>query len=120
MEFDLSVRRIDAVTIIDMAGRLTLGEPTFMLREAVRSEGEKSKKLLLNLEGVSYIDSAGLGELAGCLATMAGRGGAIKLVHVQKRLTELMQITRLCTLFEIHDNEPAALASYGVSGAASA
>lgn len=97
---------------MDLEGRITLGESTGALREAVKAALGASKKLLLNMGKVSYVDSAGLGELVGIYTTATGQGGTAKLVNVQTKLQDLLSITRLHTIFEIFDNEPDAIASF--------
>jgi anti-sigma B factor antagonist len=101
-------------TVIDLEGRITLGDATERLRDAVMKEAQTMRFLVLNMASVSYVDSAGLGQLVGCHANVSSLGGQIKLVNVQKRLRELLQMTRLCTLFEIYEDEVAALHSFAV------
>jgi anti-sigma B factor antagonist len=117
MSLTASVRQVGAVTIIDLNGRVTLGDATGLLRETVKS-AEGSSAILLNLAGVSYMDSAGLGEMVGAHASVRNRGGQIKLLNVQKRLHDLLQITRLYTLFETFDDEATAVMSFSQSAKA--
>ena len=112
MSLTASVRQLGAVTVIDLNGRVTLGDATGLLRETVQKAAEGSSAILLNLAGVSYMDSAGLGEMVGAHASVTNRGGKVKLLHVQKRLHDLLQITRLYTLFETFDDEAAAVMSF--------
>jgi anti-sigma B factor antagonist len=108
-----NVREVGGVTIIDFSGRITLGEGSEVLREAVRdvlSNGQKN--ILLNLGEVSYIDSSGLGTLVSAYTTGANQGAKVKLVNVQKKVGDLLQITKLYTVFESFDNESAAVGSY--------
>ena len=112
MSLTASVRQVGAVTIVDLNGRVTLGDATGLLRETVQKVAEQNSSILLNLAGVSYMDSAGLGEMVGAHASVTNRGGKIKLLHVQKRLHDLLQITRLYTLFETFDDEAAAVTSF--------
>jgi anti-sigma B factor antagonist len=101
------------VAIIDLDGRITLGEGTGMLRDAVKDALAKGEKnILLNLGAVSYIDSAGLGELVGCSTTVKNAGGTLKLLQLQKKIKDLMQITKLHTIFEVMDDEATAVKSF--------
>jgi anti-sigma B factor antagonist len=113
MALSISHRNVDSVTIIDLDGRITLGDSTGALREAIKKTLESgSKKLLLNMEKVSYVDSAGLGELVGIYTTATGQGGTAKLLKVQSKLSDLLTITKLHTIFEIYDDEAHALSSF--------
>jgi anti-sigma B factor antagonist len=121
MSLTITPRQSHGVTILDCNGRITLGEGTGMLRDTVKATLAKGEKnILLNLGQVSYIDSAGLGELVGCNTTVSNAGGKLKLLQLQKKIKDLMQITKLHTIFEVMDDEASAVASYGAStGAAS-
>lgn len=112
MVLTASTRTSKGVTIIDLSGRITIGDPAALLRDTVRREADKNTRLLLNLAEVNFVDSAGLGELVGCYTTMLNRRGSIRLVNVQPRLKELLKMTRLYTLFEVYDDEQAALDSF--------
>ncbi len=109
----ISVRNKQGICIIDLTGRVTFGEPAIQLRETVRREVDNNPKLILNMAQVSYVDSAGLGELVGCYTATLNRRGSIKLAALQSRITELMRMTRLRDLFEIYDTEDAAVRSFG-------
>jgi anti-sigma B factor antagonist len=101
------------VSVIDVAGRITLGEGSSALRDTVREMvGKGQKKLLLNLGDVSYIDSSGIGELVSGFTTVTNSGGQLRLVNLQKRVKDLLQITKLYTVFEVHDDEAAAVRSF--------
>ncbi len=113
MVLTASTRSSRGVTIIDLSGRITLGDSAALLRDTVRREADKNPRLLLNLADVSFVDSAGLGELVGCYTTLLNRRGLIRLLNVQPRLKELLKMTRLYTLFEIYENEQTALDSFG-------
>jgi anti-sigma B factor antagonist len=115
MSFDVNVRSSDKVTIIDLDGRITLGGATELLRETVRREAAKNPNIILNLAKVSYMDSAGLGEMVVVHTHVNNRNGAIKLLNVQQRLKDLLQITRLYTLFEAFYNEADAIRSFGAA-----
>jgi anti-sigma B factor antagonist len=109
----LSTRQVGDVTVIDAAGRITLGEGTSALRDAIRdSLGAGHKKVLLNLGEVNYIDSSGIGELVSAFTTVTNQGGQLKLLNLSKRIQDLLQITKLYTVFEVHDDEAAAIRSF--------
>ena len=106
-------RIIGDVTILDLKGKMTLGEGDELLKDQINSlihQGQK--KLLLNLEGVPYIDSAGLGEIVRTYTTVSRQGGNLKLVNLTKRITDLLMITKLLTVFETFDVEQDALKSF--------
>lgn len=106
-------RVVGDVTVLDLKGKLTLGEGDQQLRDKVSTmilEGHK--KLLFNLEAVPYIDSAGLGEIVKTYTTVKRQGGSLKLVNLTKRIEDLLLITKLLTVFEVYDNEPDALKSF--------
>jgi anti-sigma B factor antagonist len=106
-------RIVGDVTILDLKGKMTLGEGDELLKDKINSlihQGQK--KLLLNLEGVPYIDSAGLGEIVRTYTTVSRQGGNLKLVNLTKRITDLLSITKLLTVFETFDSEAEALKSF--------
>jgi anti-sigma B factor antagonist len=106
-------RSIGDVTILDLKGKMTLGEGDELLKDKINSlihQGQR--KLLLNLEGVPYIDSAGLGEIVRTYTTVSRQGGSLKLVNLTKRITDLLSITKLLTVFETFDSEQDAVASF--------
>jgi anti-sigma B factor antagonist len=106
--------RIDSgVAVLEFNGEVTLGQGAGLLRDTiVRALQQGHKKILLDLEEVSYIDSAGLGELVGCRPLARAQGAEIKLVHLQKRVQGLLQITKLITIFETFDDEYKAVQSF--------
>jgi anti-sigma B factor antagonist len=109
----LSTRQVGNVTVVDVAGRITLGEGSSALRETLRDLVAKNQnKILLNLADVSYIDSSGIGELVSGYTTVTNTGGALKLLNLNKRVKDLLQITKLYTVFEVHEDEAAAIRSY--------
>lgn len=113
-----NIRQVGDVTIVDLSGRITLGDGSGVVRETVKDmlkEGQKN--VLLNLGDVSYIDSSGLGELVAAYATGANQGSQIKLLNVQKRVHDLLQVTKLYTVFESFTSETAALRSFGAKTA---
>ena len=113
MSLKITMREIADATILDLSGRITLGEGLGDLRDSIREALSGTRKnIVLNLGEVSYIDSSGLGQLIGSYATVRERGGQLKLVNLQKKVVDLMQITKLLTVFETYNTEAAALASF--------
>lgn len=113
MGLKMTVRSSGTVAILDLHGRLTLGEPVGALRDTLKdmiSRGQAN--ILLNLAGVSYIDSSGLGELVGGYATVGNRGGRLKLMNLQERVHQLMQLTKLYSVFEVFTDEAEAIQSF--------
>ena len=107
------IRESGNVAIVDLSGRITLGEGSGTVRNTIKDLIEKGKKdILLNLAEVSYIDSAGLGELIGSYASVTNLGGRIKLLNLQKRVQDLLQVTKLHTIFETYTEEAAAVNSF--------
>lgn len=112
MSLHIQIRETAQAAILDLNGRVTLGDGLSELRDSIREAlSGNQKNIILNLAEVSYIDSSGLGQLIGSYATVTARGGKMKLVNLQKRVTDLMQITKLLTVFETYPTEEAALAS---------
>ena len=108
-----STRQVDGVTIIDLSGRITLGEGSVVLRDTIRDNvGQGNKKILLNLGDVTYIDSSGIGELVSAFTTVRNQGGELKLLNLTKKVHDLLQITKLYTVFDIKDDETAAIKSF--------
>lgn len=113
MSVKLTTRQVGDVTVIDAAGRITLGEGASAFRDIIRDLAAKGdKKLLLNLSEVSYIDSSGIGELVSGFTTVTNHGGSLKLVGLSKRVKDLLQITKLYTVFEAHEDEAEAIRSF--------
>jgi anti-sigma B factor antagonist len=109
----LTTRQVGDVTVIDAAGRITLGEGASSFRDTVRELSSKGdKKILLNLSDVSYIDSSGIGEMVSGFTTVTNHGGQLKLLGLSKRVKDLLQITKLYTVFEVFDDEAAAVRSF--------
>jgi anti-sigma B factor antagonist len=101
------------VSVVDAAGRITLGEGSSALRETIRELVNKGqKKILLNLADVSYIDSSGIGELVSAFTTVTNQGGQLKLLGLTKRVKDLLQITKLYTVFDVHEDEAHAIRSF--------
>jgi anti-sigma B factor antagonist len=106
-------RQVDGVTIVDLSGRITLGEGSVVLRDIVRDIISKgNKKILLNLADVNYIDSSGIGELVSAFTTVRNQGGELKLLRLTKKVHDLLQITKLYTVFDVKDDETAAIKSF--------
>ena len=106
-------RTIGDVHVLDCSGKITLGEGTMAVRNTVRDILESGgKKIVLNLADVNYIDSSGVGELVSTYATVAKQGGQLKLLCLTKKVHELLAITKLLTVFQVYDSEPATVASF--------
>jgi anti-sigma B factor antagonist len=109
----LKTRQVDGITILDCSGRITLGEGSVQLRDSVRDLLSKgSKQILLNLGDVTYIDSSGIGELVSAFTTVRNQGGDLKLLNLTKKIHDLLQITKLYTVFDVKDDEASAVASF--------
>jgi anti-sigma B factor antagonist len=106
-------RVVNGVTILDLKGKMTLGEGDEMLKERINSLIQQGhKRLLLNLEAVPYIDSAGLGEIVRTYTTVSRQGGKLKLLNLTKRIQDLLAITKLLTVFETFESEQDAVGSF--------
>ncbi len=113
MNIKSSTRKVNGVTIVDLSGRITLGEGSVVLRDTVKDlVGRGSKKILLNLGDVTYIDSSGIGELVSAFTTVRNQGGELKLLNLTKKVHDLLQITKLYTVFDVRDDEAAAISSF--------
>lgn len=113
MSVKLTTRQVGDVTVIDASGRITLGEGSSAFRDMIRDLASSGhKKLLLNLADVSYIDSSGIGEMVSGFTTVTNHGGMLKLLNLNKRVKDLLQITKLYTVFEAHEDEAAAVRSF--------
>jgi anti-sigma B factor antagonist len=123
MNIRISTRQVGGVTIVDISGRIVLGEESAYLRNLIRDLllSKERKQILLNLGAVDHIDSAGLGSLVGASASVRKQGGELKLLDLPDKIIDIMQITKLYTVFEILKGEAAAVKSFGQStGAANA
>jgi anti-sigma B factor antagonist len=108
-----STRQVEGVTIVDLSGRITLGEASVVVRDVINDiMGKGNKKILLNLVGVNYIDSSGIGVLVSSFSTVRSQGGELKLVNLSKRIRDLLQITKVYSLFDVKDDEAAAVGSF--------
>lgn len=113
MSVQVTNRVVGDVSVVDVVGRITLGEGASALRENIRGlVGKGNKKILLNLGDVSYIDSSGIGELVSGFTTVTNQGGVLKLLGLTKRVKDLLQITKLYTVFEVFDDEATAVRSF--------
>jgi len=112
MTLRLSARTIDGITIVDCHGRIVFGDETIALREFVKEQLKSNPQVVINLGEVNYIDSGGLGTLVGLYTSARSAGGVIKLSNLTNRVGELLQVTKLLTVFEVFDNEVQAARSF--------
>ncbi len=112
MNFKLSTRLIDGIVVVDCSGRLVFGDETSLLRDTLKDLLTQNKDLVLNLGGVNYIDSGGLGTLVSLYTSARNAGGTLKLANLTKRVGDLLQITKLLTVFEVYDGEDKAVRSF--------
>jgi anti-sigma B factor antagonist len=113
MSMKIKTRHVDGITILDLSGRITLGEGSVTVRDEVRNViATGSKKILLNLGDINYIDSSGIGELVSAFTTVKNGGGELKLLNLTKKVHDLLQITKLYTVFDIKDDEASAIAAF--------
>ena len=112
MSLSIKTRKTDGITILDLSGRLTIGEPVLLLRDNIRGFIEDDNlQYILNLGDVSYIDSSGLGELVSIYTTVRNRKGDVKLLHLTKKAKDLLQMTKLLTVFDTYVDEAKAVTS---------
>jgi anti-sigma B factor antagonist len=113
MSAKTNIRHVDGITILDVSGRITLGEGGVTLRDAVQNAlNTGTRKLILDLGGVSYMDSSGVGELTGAYTSAKNKDCKLKLLRLTRKIDDLMQITKLATIFDIHSDEKEAIASF--------
>jgi anti-sigma B factor antagonist len=113
MSVKIDTRKVNDVTVVDVSGRITLGEGSSALRDEIRKLVEQGdKKILLNLSEVNYIDSSGIGELVSGFTSVGNAGGVMKLLGLTKRVKDLLQITKLYTVFDVHEEEAHAVRSF--------
>jgi len=104
--------------VLDLSGRITLGEGSALLRSTIRELLEEKRfRILVNLADINYIDSSGIGELVSAYTTVKNRGGELKLLHLTKKVHDLLQITKLYTVFDVHSDETGAIRSFTVTSA---
>ncbi len=114
MSMKATNRQVEGVAVVDMSGRITLGEGSVVLRDSIRDLiGKGQKKILLNLGDVTYIDSSGIGELVSAFTAVRREGGELKLLNLTKKVHDLLQITKLYTVFDIKDDEATAIKAFG-------
>ena len=114
MSMKATNRQVDGVAVVDMSGRIILGEGSVVLRDTIRDLiGKGNKKILLNLGDVTYIDSSGIGELVSAFTAVRREGGELKLLNLTKKVHDLLQITKLYTVFDIKDDEATAIKAFG-------
>jgi anti-sigma B factor antagonist len=119
MSLKAAVRRAGDVAIVELSGKITLGEGSGLVRNTIKDlVNSGQKNILINLKEVGYIDSAGLGELVGAYATVTNTGGNVKLLNPQAKVHDLLQVTKLYTVFAAFDDEPEALRSFAASATA--
>ena len=118
MQLRMSTRTLDGVLVVDCAGRIVFGEESAILRDTVRKLISENNRVVLNLSGVNYIDSGGLGTLVSLYTTAHNAGGAIKLANLTQRVGDLLQVTKLVTVFSVYDGEEAAVQSFRKGAAA--
>ena len=112
-QLTINQRQSGDVTILDLSGRITIGEGSVQLREAVKELlGSGNKEILLNLGNVSYVDSSGIGELVSSYTTTSNQGGQLKLLNLGKKIKDLLMITKLLTVFQTFEDEQQAVGSY--------
>ena len=113
MALRATYRDAGQVTVVDISGRITLGDGSALLRKTLRDLlGQERTQILLNLADVDYIDSSGIGELVSGYTSVTNHGGELKLLHLTKRVHDLLQITKLYTVFDVHSDEKTALRSF--------
>jgi anti-sigma B factor antagonist len=113
MDLRVTYRDAGPITVVDIGGRITLGEGSALLRKTIRDLLEDQRvKILLNLADVNYIDSSGIGELVSAFTTVKNRGGDLKLLHLTKKVHDLLQLTKLFTVFDVYSDERTALGSF--------
>jgi anti-sigma B factor antagonist len=112
-ELNISERQAGDVTILDLSGKVTIGEGSVALRTTIRRLlGEGKKNILLNLGGVGYVDSSGIGELVSSYTAVQKEGGSLKMLNLTKKIQDLLAITKLLTVFDVYENEADALAGF--------
>jgi len=113
MQLEIKERGVGDVVILDLLGKITIGEGSVQLRDAVSNLLESGRqRIILNLQGVSYVDSSGIGELVSRYTTTKNQGGQLKLLQLPKKIKDLLMITKLLTVFEIYEDEETALSSF--------
>ncbi len=108
-----SVREVRGVSILDLKGKITIGSGDVQLRETINKLVEDGKRnILINMQDVTTIDSSGIGELVGCYSSVTKKGGKLKLLHLPPKISDVLTVTQLITVFDVFEAEPEAIASY--------
>jgi anti-sigma B factor antagonist len=118
MQLKLSTRNVDDVTVVSCNGRIVFGEESALVRDTLKQLIKENSRIVLDLGGVSYIDSGGLGTLVALYTTAQNAGGSVKLANLTQRVDDLLQVTKLLTVFEVYDSEEKAVQSFGKGAAA--
>jgi anti-sigma B factor antagonist len=118
MQLKLSERNVNGVIIVDCNGRIVFGEESALLRDTLKKLIVENSQIILNLSGVSYVDSGGLGTLVALYTTAQNAGGAVKLANLTERVGDLLQVTKLLTVFEVYDSVEKAIESFKKGAAA--
>src|SRR3954468_16816115 len=118
MQLKLGVRVVDGVAIVDCRGRLLFGDEASALRDTVKNLLAESKNIVINLGETTYIDSGGLGTLVGLFSSAQNSGGSVKLARLQQRVVDLLQVTKLLTVFDVYDTEEEAVKSFASAASA--
>jgi anti-sigma B factor antagonist len=114
MSIKTTTQQVDSVTVVHVSGRITIGEGATTIRELIQGFiNQGNNRILLDLGEVSYIDSTGIGQLVSSFTSVSRNGGQLKLLNLTKKVHDLLQITKLVTVFDIFDSEPAAVQSFG-------
>jgi anti-sigma B factor antagonist len=112
MSLNVKTRKVDNAVVVDLSGRLTIGEPVLLLRETIRVlVGDGARNFILNLGDVGYIDSSGLGELVSLFTTVRNKQGDVKLLNLTAKAKDLLQMTKLLTVFDVYEDENKAIAA---------
>ena len=112
MQVKMSSRTVDGILVLTLSGRIVFGEESSLLRDTVKKAIPENKRIVLNLGDVNYIDSGGLGTLVALHTTASNAGGNIRLANLTKRVGDLLQVTKLLTVFDVHNSEYEALESF--------
>ena len=118
MQLKLNTRNVNGVTVVDCNGRIVFGEESALVRDTLKQLIKENSQIVLNLSGISYIDSGGLGTLVALYTTAQNADGSVKLANLTQRVGDLLQVTKLLTVFEVFDSEEKAVESFGKGAAA--
>ncbi len=118
MQLKLETRNVGGVTVVDCSGRIVFGEESALLRDTLKKLISENNQIVLNLAGINYIDSGGLGTLVALYTSAQSAGGSVKLANLTQRVGDLLQVTKLLTVFEVYDSVEEAIKSFGKGAAA--